>query len=93
MMEIAIGKVVTLSSTRTDEFPGPAVKVRRHKSVASIFSAFTWREYFLIILSSSSVGFSYSLVTIGVPVFPQYFRDSGIYKSQIVIMNEVAKNG
>ena len=56
-------------------------------------SDFNREEWILLLLSASSIGFAYSLITVSVPVLPQYFRDAHIYKSEIIVQNITDRNG
>ena len=50
----------------------------------STFSKFTRKEWCILLLTSLSSGFAFSITTIGIPILPQYFRDAGVYKLQNV---------
>ena len=58
----------------------------------STFTTFTKKEWCILLLTSLSSGFTYSITTIGIPILPQYFRDAGIYEVQNVTHGFVCCN-
>jgi len=54
---------------------------------------YTRAEWGVLLLGAATLGFSYSLVTVGTPVLPQYFRDAGIYASENVVFAVINETG
>jgi len=56
-------------------------------------SSWTALDWTYTLLCSTTMAFSYSIVTVGTPIFPQYFRDAHIYSEHDELVNRTLPDG